>query len=102
MFRLPLPTWKLVMGPVVAGLLVLGFFYGVWVCSLAWLFHWRLGSQWMATIAAHYLTLAAMLVSLQAIVWSLHRHPWIRLPALLVILVGLTVASLQASVVKSR
>jgi hypothetical protein len=34
------------------------------------------------------LGLVAALISLQAIVWSLHRFPWIRLATLGVVLIG--------------
>lgn len=91
LFTLPMQTVALVGAPMIYGALTISVFYTLWSQLIF--------PQWGAPLSGsllrvHLLTLTAMLFSVQAIVWSLHRFPWIRLPLLVVVLVALGVLGL--------
>ncbi len=79
MFVLPVRTLKLVSYPIIFGTASILLFYLAW-SGVVWL-------QWGARIPrdialCHLGLLAAMMVSMQAIVWGLHRFNWTRMIAL--------------------
>jgi len=79
MFVLPVRTWKLVSYPVFFGTGGILLFYFVW-SGVIWL-------EWGVLVPrgimlCHAGLLAAMMVSMQAIVWALHRFNWTRMIAL--------------------
>jgi hypothetical protein len=86
MFTLPLPTLRLLAVPTIGGALTLAVIYWLWtkVVFTAWGV-----APSSSALRIHLLTLAALLFSLQAIVWSLYRFPWIRLVLILVSLIGI-------------
>ncbi len=79
MFVLPVRTWKLVSYPVLYGTGSILLFYFLW-SGVVWL-------QWEVEVPrairlCHVSLLAAMMVSMQAIIWALHRFNWTRMIAL--------------------
>lgn len=93
MYRLPMATWKLVACPVGLGAATMVVLYLAWAPLLSSGFRQALKPQAMA---AHILTLVALQILLQAIVWSLYRFPWIRAGTLLVVVGGLGSAAAAA------
>ena len=75
LFVLPIGTFKLVTLPIVYGVITVMGFYFIWAALLA--------QQWPDTLSREQIVcyasvLSAVLASLQAILWSLHRFNWIR------------------------
>ena len=86
LFILPLSTITLITRPVLFGAAAIGLFYFGWSGLIYPKWGLVLPGPWLR---CHVLTLAAMMVSLQAIVWSFHRFPWIRFVLLGTVLIGL-------------
>ena len=86
MFTLPLPTLRLLVVPTLGGALTLAVIYWLWTKLIFTV--WGVAPS-SSTLRIHLLTLAALLFSLQAIVWSLYRFPWIRLALILVSLISI-------------
>jgi hypothetical protein len=86
MYTLPARTATLVNWPIVFGLAATLSLYFSWATVIQW--HWGLTVPW-ATLCWHALVLAAMLLSLQALGWSLPRSPWIRGALVIAIMTGL-------------
>jgi hypothetical protein len=86
MFTLPLPTLRLIVVPTIGGALTLAIVYWLWTKLIFTV--WGVDVP-ASTLRTHLLTLTALLFSLQAIVWSLYRFPWIRLALILVSLIGI-------------
>lgn len=92
-FTLPLSTIGLLAVPMLGGALTLAVIYWLWTQLIF--------SVWDVVVPASLLRIqmlmfAAMLFALQAIVWSLHRFPWVRLGLLIVALVGIGMLGLAA------
>ena len=85
MFVLPLPTGVMAGLPMIYGACAITAFYFLWSQVVLPTWGVRLSPSWMRV---HTLGLVAALASLQAIVWSLHRFPWIRLATLGIVLIG--------------
>jgi hypothetical protein len=85
MFVLPLPTGVMAGLPMIYGACAITAFYLFWSQVVLPIWGVRLSPSWMRV---HTLGLVAALISLQAIVWSLHRFPWIRLATIGIILIG--------------
>jgi hypothetical protein len=85
-FTLPLSTIGLVGVPMLGGAMALALVYWLWTQLIFPAWEVAVPLSWLRI---HVLTLAAMLFTLQAIVWSLYRFPWVRLGLVLVALVGI-------------
>jgi hypothetical protein len=68
------------------GVAAIELFYFGWSCLIYPRWGVTLPGNWLR---CHLLALAAMMLSLQAIVWSFHRFPWIRFVLLSTIVIGL-------------
>jgi len=79
MFVLPVRTVKLVSYPVLYGTLSILLFYFAWVGALSVQWNLNLPRQ---TILCEAVLPAAIMVSIQAGVWALHRFNWTRMVAL--------------------
>ncbi|MCI0747560.1 MAG: hypothetical protein L0Y58_19315, partial [Verrucomicrobia subdivision 3 bacterium] len=86
MFTLPVNTLTLAGLPMAYGAVAVAVFYLLWTALIFPTWDVRMEPSW---IRAHVLSLIAMLLCLQAIVWSLYRFPWIRFALVLISLVGL-------------
>jgi hypothetical protein len=85
MFVLPLPTGVLAGLPMIYGACALTLFYLFWSQLVLPMWGLRLSSSW---VRVHIIGFVAALVSLQAIVWSLYRFPWIRLATIVIVVIG--------------
>jgi hypothetical protein len=85
LYVLPLPTGVLAGLPMIYGACAVTAFYLFWSQVVLPIWGVRLSASW---IRVHILGLVAALISLQAIVWSLHRFPWIRLATIGIVLIG--------------
>jgi hypothetical protein len=84
-FALPLRTFQLVSIPVAFGVFSVVLYYWLWGALIF--------PQWGVALdhpmlTRQLLTVAAMLVTMQALVWSFHAFPWIRM----ILTAGLLVA----------
>ena len=85
MFVLPLRTRFLAGLPMIYGACAIALFYGFWSQVALPIWGVRISASW---VRVHTLTLVTMMVSLQAIVWSFYRFPWIRLLFLIIVVIG--------------
>jgi hypothetical protein len=86
MYTLPARTATLVNWPIAFGLAATLSLYFSWAGIIQW--HWDVSVPWV-TLCWHALVLAAMLLTLQTLVWSLHRSPWIRSALVIALMTGL-------------
>src|SRR5262249_19055452 len=86
LYTLPARTATLVNWPMAFGLAATLALYSSWATVIQW--QWGLTVPW-ATMRWHALVLMAMLLTLQALGWSLHRSPWIRAALTIVLMTGL-------------
>jgi len=93
MFTLPIQTLALLSVPMLGGALVLGLVYWLWTQLIFTAWEVTVPASWLRI---HLLMFAAMLLSLQAIVWSLYRFPWIRLVLISLTLAGIGMLGLAA------
>jgi hypothetical protein len=85
MFVLPLPTGVLAGLPMIFGACAITLFYLFWSQLVLPAWGVQLSASW---VRVHTLGLVAALASLQAIVWSFYRFPWIRLAIIGTVLIG--------------
>lgn len=81
MFTLPAQTVFLAAVPMIFGAATVATVYWLWTKLIFAAWGAVVPPPWMRI---HLLMLSAMLFSLQALVWSLYRFPWIRLASILV------------------
>jgi len=86
LFIVPLRTAALVTFPMLFGIVAIVAFYFAW--SRLIFPQWGVDLPWH-WLRCQLLTLAAMMASLQAIIWSFHRFPWIRFVLLATVSIGL-------------
>lgn len=89
LYTLPARTATLVNWPVGLGLVVVISMYFAWAAVIQW--QWGTAVPW-PTRRWYALGLATMLLTLQALVWSLHRSPWVLAALLIVLMTGLGMA----------
>jgi hypothetical protein len=85
MFILPVRTPVLAGLPMIYGACTITLFYVFWTQVVLPRWGLRLSAPWLRV---HILGLVATLASLQAIVWSFYRFPWIRLALIAIVLIG--------------
>jgi hypothetical protein len=79
MYTLPLRTWRLVVWPAVLGAAMMIFAVSLWEVTVCRYWGIRIEAR---NVAWHVLATTGGLISVQALVWSLHRFRWIRIVAL--------------------
>jgi hypothetical protein len=92
-FTLPLSTIVLVAVPMLGGALALAGVYWLWTQLIFTV--WDVAVP-TALLRVQLLALAAMLFTLQAIVWSLYRFPLIRIVLILAAMIGIGMLGLAA------
>ena len=93
MFVLPVRTMRLVSYPVIYGIGTILAVYAVWVGAIS--LQWKVKVPW-ETILCETSVLTAMMVSIQAIVWALHRFNFTRMIVLIGVVTGLGLFGLFA------
>jgi hypothetical protein len=88
LFTLPVPTAALVGWPMLFGALAVGLGWLVFAVTL------RAGGADEVPLLWPALALAALLAWMQALTWAPFALPWLRLPVLAAVLVGLLVAGM--------
>ena len=92
-FTLPLSTLSLVAVPMLGGALILTTVYWLWTQLIFPAWEVVVPHSWLRI---QLVMLAAMLFALQAIVWSLHRFPWVRIGLIMVAMGGIAMLGLTA------
>jgi hypothetical protein len=93
MFVLPLRTIFLAGLPMIYGACAIALFYLFFSGVVLPMWDVRVAGSW---VRVHTLGLIAMMFSLQAIVWSFYRFPWIRLAVLAIVMIGIGALAIVA------
>ncbi len=97
MYTLPLRTRSLVIIPVLLGIALMLIAAVAWELTIHAYWRWQMET---VQLGWHALLAIATLVSVQALVWSLHRFRWVRVVALVAVMFGFFYVALVAPLQK--